>query len=324
MTEKGSNMIEIYSERQKRLRGEFPDVYQYEDIPKKLRIKIYYSWQDVWEISGTTSFTEYSGKILKMVEGVLCRKYGVFQLPYSNFLEFSNYPLWRFFHQTENTEEVLDVIELLFQYLFDPNTLKGFGNSKSVVGYDILCTRYNEAIEKAVLELNKCFRDHGVGYQYDSGQIIRVDSQYIHSEAVRPVLNLLSDSMYESANKEFLKAHEYYRKGDYKSCIQECSNAFESVLKVICDNKGWEYNDARVSTLLKIVYDNGLIPTYQRSFFDGIRGSLQSGVPAIRNNLSAHGQGIEEVVVPYYMAECMLNLTASSILFLVRANKEAV
>lgn len=32
--------VEIYSKRQKKLRGEFPDVYQYESIPEKLRVQI--------------------------------------------------------------------------------------------------------------------------------------------------------------------------------------------------------------------------------------------------------------------------------------------
>ncbi len=33
-------ITDIYSKRQKRLRGEFPDVYQYEDIPNELRNQI--------------------------------------------------------------------------------------------------------------------------------------------------------------------------------------------------------------------------------------------------------------------------------------------
>ena len=327
-------MPEIYSERQKRLRGEYPDVYQYETIPKELRVKVRYIWGDLWDDFGDNEIVEriivwsysdgdvdveeifmYSVEILSLIERTLLRKYGMESL--SDNYSGSN-AVWDFFYKTEDTERVIDIIELLFQYLDENTTI--------LSDYDELCELrviYDEYKEKAILKLNKDFRDHGVGYQYESGQIIRVDSQYIHSEAVRPVLNLLSDPMFESANEEFLKAHGYYREGDHKSCIQECSNAFESVLKIICDSKGWEYNkNATANPLLEIVYNNGLIPTYQRSFFDGIRGSLQSGVPTIRNKLSAHGQGSEEVDVPDYMAECMLNLTASSILLLVRANKE--
>ena len=33
---------ELFSKRQKQLRGEVPEVYQYEDIPQKLRVQISY------------------------------------------------------------------------------------------------------------------------------------------------------------------------------------------------------------------------------------------------------------------------------------------
>jgi len=39
---------EIYSKRQKRLRGEVPDVYEYEPIPDPLRNQVIYIWNDIW------------------------------------------------------------------------------------------------------------------------------------------------------------------------------------------------------------------------------------------------------------------------------------
>ena len=42
-------------------------------------------------------------------------------------------------------------------------------------------------------------------------KIIRVDSEFIHSEAMVPAMKMLSGPMYEGANAEFLKAHEHYR-----------------------------------------------------------------------------------------------------------------
>ena len=70
-----------------------------------------------------------------------------------------------------------------------------------------------------------------MGYRYESGQIIRVDSEFTHSEVVKPALLMLSDPMYEGANAEFLSAHEHYREGRYKECLNECLNAFESCIK---------------------------------------------------------------------------------------------
>ena len=161
-----------------------------------------------------------------------------------------------------------------------------------------------------------------IQFEPGAGEIIRIDSQYIHSEVVRPALNLLADPIYESANGEFLNAHKAYRKGDYKSCISECSNAFESVLKIICDKNGWECGDRKPTSkpLLDAVYREGLLPKHTKSFFNGVRAGLEHGIPATRNEMAAHGSGKKEMVVPIYMAEYMINITASAILLLTKAN----
>ena len=177
--------------------------------------------------------------------------------------------------------------------------------------------------DKAINELNNRFREHGVGYQYKSGQIIRVDSQLIHSEAVRPTLKFLSDPMYKGANEEFLKAHGHYRNKNYKDCVNNCLNAFESCLKIICRKNSWNYNEKdSASRLIAIVFDNGLIPPFMQSHFSALRSTLESGVPTVRNNWTGHGKGPEEITVPEYMAAYILHLTASNILFLAKADEE--
>ena len=40
-------IYELFSKRQKRMRGEVPDVYQYETIPPELRVQIVHIWNDV-------------------------------------------------------------------------------------------------------------------------------------------------------------------------------------------------------------------------------------------------------------------------------------
>ena len=46
-------------------------------------------------------------------------------------------------------------------------------------------------VDDAVVELNTRFREHGIGYQFESNKIVRVDSQFLHQEAVKPALQLL-------------------------------------------------------------------------------------------------------------------------------------
>ena len=177
--------------------------------------------------------------------------------------------------------------------------------------------------DAAIAALNNRFQEHGVGYQYESGQINRIDSKVIHSEVVKPALGMLSDPMYEGANNEFLKAHEHYRAQRYEECMNECLKAFESCIKAICDKRGWSYGDKDgLKDLIDIVYGEGLIPSSMQSYFSGLRSTLESGASTLRNRHSGHGQGSKIITVPEHVAAYVLHLTASNILFLAKANEE--
>ncbi len=209
-------------------------------------------------------------------------------------------------------EKAIDVIELLFQYI------DGYVRDNNHKFRD-----QKISPDAAITELNYRFREHGVGYQYESGQIIRVDSQIIHSEVVQPALNMLSDPMYEGANAEFLSAQEHYRNRRYKECLNDCLKSFESCLKTICDNRKWAYNKRDTANrLIEIVFAQGLIPNFMQSHFSALRSTLEAGVPTVRNQLSAHGQGSKEVPIPEYIAGYALHLIASNILVLASADKK--
>ena len=152
---------------------------------------------------------------------------------------------------------------------------------------------------------------------------MRVDSQLIHEEIVRPALSFLSDPMYEGANAEFLSAHEHHRAKKYKECLNDCLKSFESAMKAICTQRGWEINGGDTANrLIKIVFEHELIPSFMQSHFTALKSTLEAGVPTVRNRLSGHGQGVEEVTVPESVAAYALHLTASNVLFLTRANAE--
>ena len=307
-------ICELFSKRQKRLRGEVPDVYRYETIPPELRVQVVHIWRDVWGKETTSTsyghrphFNAY--RVYKEIHDVLCREYGVFTLGEEGDLGVR---VGNFLLSTEDTEKVIDVIELSFQcidrvarneaHLFSPRHISP---------------------DDAIGELNDRFREHGVGYQYESGQIVKIDSQIIHSEVVKPALSFLSNPMYKNANEEFLKAHKLYRERNYKDCVSTCLNAFESCLKVICSKRGWKYGEKDgAQRLIKIVFDKGLIPPLMQSHFSALRSTLESGVPTVRNNWAGHGQGPDEVTVPEHIAAYILHLTASNILLLAKADEE--
>ena len=315
-------VADIYSKRQKRFRGEVPDVYQYETIPQELRVQIIHILKDVFRIvSYGDTVGEFHTTLDKAYEWIyeriyetLCDEYGVFTL--SDSATYSAGAVHEFLLHTLETDKVLDVIEIAFCYIE-----KYMDRLVHQNGYNAYTER-KISPDGAIDKLNHRFREHGVGYQYESGQIIRVDSQLIHAEAVRPALHILSNPMYKAANAEFLSAHEHYRKGRYKECLNDCLKAFESCIKTICKKRGWAYTEKdNAGRLIEIVFKEELIPSFMQSHFSALKKTLKSGLPPIRNILSAHGQA-EETPVSDYIAAYALHLTASNILLLAKADEE--
>ncbi len=215
-------VFDLFSKRQKRSRGEVPDVYQYETIPHELRVQVVHILRDAFGDSHA------SYKTYESIHETLCREYGVFTLGKAHNSHFES--VTNFLLQTGETEKAIDLIELSFRYI--DRVVR-----KDAHGFE----QRNISSDDAIDELNHRFREHGVGYQYESGKIIRVDSQLIHSEVVRPALSMLSAPMYKGANAEYLSAHEHYRTRKYKECLNECLKAFESCIKAICEKRKWNY-----------------------------------------------------------------------------------
>ena len=86
----------------------------------------------------------------------------------------------------------------------------------------------------AIEELNHRFRQAAVGYQYESGQIIWIDSGHLQTEITHVAFTLLRDGRFAGPNEEFHTAHKHLRKGETKQAITMANNAFESKLKTIC------------------------------------------------------------------------------------------
>jgi hypothetical protein len=311
---------DIFSKRQKKLRGETPDVYIYDEIPQPLRVQIVHIWGDAFGYIYRPDRYEglLAGYAYQSIYKILCREYGIFHLNNEHELRIgtlSGYfsALRDFFVSVQETEKALDVIELSFQFI-DRDTRD--------VNYH-LSSRPSISADDAIKDLNVRFLEHGVGYKYEAGMLIRIDSELIHAEVVKPTLSLLRAKEYNGANEEFLKAHEHYRHQRYQECMNECLKAFESVMKAICHKHKWQYKQKDTAKILiDTCFKNGLIPHFLESHFTDLRSSLESGVPTVRNKMSGHGQGVQPNAVPAYMAGYLLHLTATSILLMVEAEKQ--
>ncbi|MER8672197.1 hypothetical protein NKH45_34935 [Mesorhizobium sp. M1156] len=304
---------DIFSKRQKRQRGEMPDVYQYETIPEPLRVQIVQILKDA---IGEYDYS-YNKDIVacyRTVVDTLCREYGVFRLPPANDYGDRKYPseLFLFLLHTTETDQALDVVEV------------GFRLVDSIVRSQGYLGRRDPAYvaDQAIVELNARLKEHGVGYQFVDGEIIRVDSELVHAEAVKPALRLLNTKSYQGAHEEFLKAYEHYRQGSTKEALNECLKAFESTMKAICDKRSWPYssNDT-ASKLIGVLYDNGLVPSFWQGQLGSLRSLLESSIPTGRNKMAGHGQGSTPTNVPDHIAAYMLHMTASTLVFLTKAEE---
>ncbi len=311
-------IFDLFSKRQKALRGEVPDVYIYDDLSDALRVQIVHIWTDALgndrDYYDTYGHAKSVWFAYKFIVDTLCREYGLFKLPtaekynermYLN--ELANYLL-----QVDEVEKQLDIVELSFRYI-----------DKLTRNYRYLGrNNASEVADDAINELNSRFKEHGVGFQYLEGEIVRVDSEFIHVEAVKPALRLLNEKNYKGAQQEFLSAYEHYRHSKHKESLNDCLKAFESTMKAICDKRKWQYQQsATAKALIQVCFDKGLVPQFWQQQLSSLRSILESSIPTGRNKLSGHGQGSTPTVVPDYLVAYMLHMTASTLVFLTTAEK---
>ena len=305
-------VINLFSKRQKKLRGQVPDVYLYDNINKTLRVQIVNIIQDAIGIEA--EYNNYTNDTYRFLHETLSREYGVFGLiPHERS---NSKAVFNYFLNCDDYEKCIDVVELSFKII------DGYVKEHPHYFHGSIGVKLNP--EDAIEELNARFKEHGVGYQFESSEIIRIDSNIIHSDVVKPVLHLLgSSSEYSGPNDEFLKAHEHYRHGRNKECLVECLKALESLLKVICSKNSWKYDKTDTAKkLIGICFDNELIPSYLQSQFTSLRSLLESGVPTVRNKEGSHGQGEQVITVPDYLSSYALHLTATNMLFLANCQMQ--
>lgn len=308
-------VFNLFSDRNRVADGKTSNVLVYNDFPKELRAQIIHIWRDAigpfhpygpydvgWKIENNEGWA--------YIHNTFIRERGLFKLTNNPRIDWS---CELYLLESNTVEDVLDLVEVSFFYI-DSVVRKFQIHDRKSRGITVTA-------DSAIGELNERLSRAGVGYQFHNGKIIRLESELIHSEVVRPTLRFLHEPGFEGPCDEFLRAHAHYRSGEMKNAIIDANNAFESTLKVICDKRRWQYpTGARASDLLRIVRNQGLLPTYLDNSFDQLSATLKSGLPKVRNAEGAHGHGTDPRETPVYVAAYALHLAAANILFLVNAH----
>ncbi len=309
-------VFDLYSYRKRIAEGKTSDILIFDHIPDSLRIQIIRIWINAIGPAHVYTGIEFgtvneNNRAWEQIHEIVAQEHGLFSLGQgaNPFKRCEQYLL------SASVEKALDIIEASFMYI-DKVAREFHKHERTGHGITV-------AAEDAINELNERFRRAGVGYRFEESMIIRIDSELIHSEVIKPALRFLQQQGFEGPREEFLKAHEHYRDGDTKSAITNANNAFESTLKTICDKNKLQYPEgSTASKLLKIVLKNGLLPGNLGKSFEQLAATLQSGLPNVRNKQGGHGQGSIPLETPEYVAAYALHLAAAKILFLCEAHKQ--
>lgn len=295
-------MIKLYSERAKSSQAA-PDVYNYDFFPKEFRNQCHFILSDI--ANAIESLPKYRC-YWTLVYNVFIREKGFKYLTNPLHIEAEQCESYM---SSSDEFDFLDFLDLAFQitqHIYNENASE----------FSMVLSTIPNSLE----ELNYRFRQHNLGYELVNGEIIRMDNKVLHQEVVKPALQLLTDEIFSGAEQEFRKAYEYYRKNDNKNAILEAGKAFESTMKTICDELSYPYNPAKdtASKLISILDKNNFFPSYLSNHLSGIKTTLETGLPVVRNKNAGHGQGSVVQTVPIEYTEYALNLAATNIVFLVK------
>lgn len=305
--------------RRKRQRAEAgkAKVFREKPIGKKLLTQLYQAFGSL------DAYFGYDNKMVDELVVMLREETGVLSL--TNQKELANDFFHWWFSEVPNTSDDehdmrLTAIELACQIALEKATdedrkgghSRGFGK------------RIRPIISNIVDTINERMMEDGFGFQFQGDQLIEITSEFAYTEVIEPALALLANPIFAAADDEFRDAFDEFKERNYDDCIADCGNAFESVIKVIAAQKGW---DDVLSTdpafkLIDALYRHELIPSWMQEQMKGLKSTLQ-GVPTVRNKEASHGAGETPRQVSKELAAYQLHQTAAAILFLISQAKLA-
>jgi hypothetical protein len=229
-------MFETFSkrQRQKERAGE-PDVYQYDDLPRAFRNQVVWIWSRAlgpyydargYAMSQLDALhgalhgfyphhdTPLSNQLWDLIARTLAEDLGVFSIGQSRASSFDQCVS---FLQSANTDGALDTIDLSFRIVNNLRAQPQGMRSASGIMLDP---------DEAIALLNTRFREHRIGYEFVSGELVRIDEQFIHQQVV--ISSWLDRAVYSAlvlpaSVSSQLRIHDGSKQGWYKAGARTAS-----------------------------------------------------------------------------------------------------
>lgn len=295
-------MRDIYSKRNKIE----PTELNYESISKKLKVQIIRTWKKFFN----QFKSELDEKFWLRINSIICDEHGKHTLLEDDLSQYyERYRCQYYFENLNSLKEEIDVIEIVF------------GAIEKIP--KIIDDNLSVTPEEVITELNERFQENDFGYEFIKGKIVRIDNKLLHKDIIEKVIKLTEENLFENANEEFLSALSHLKNRRNKEALNDSLKAFESTMKIIINDLGWDYDeDDTARKLIQKCLDKELIPLFLQSQFSALRTTLESGIPTIRNKRSGHGQGPIKILVPNSLASYSVYMTGVCINYLIELYKE--
>jgi hypothetical protein len=102
--------------------------------------------------------------------------------------------------QHTDIDELLDVIEFTFQIIAQFGEEDEYATRRSIVERGA-----SQFPLPAIAELNIRFKEASFPFQFENGQLIRVDNQFVHAEVVQPALHSSAMLNFKAQRTNFFK-----------------------------------------------------------------------------------------------------------------------
>ena len=303
-------MCELYSERKRRELGE-AEVYLYNIFSAKFRN------QCLHIISNLVQKMDKGNYARSSIWVYICENYamekGLKYLLDGHGYNKNGSVAYEFYFDNCSDSDFLDILEFTFRYYI--------ANKELYDDLNVLDSRM--LIENAINNLNKRLKENSLGYEYVNNEIIIKTNTFTHEAIIKPALKLLLDEKFRGAEEEYLKAFEHFKVGNNADAIINGAKAFESTMKIICEELNYPYDKQKDTSkkLIDILKSQLFFPTYLNAHMSGICTTLETGAPVIRNKLAGHGQGQEIQTITDEYVEYILNLVATNIILLYKRFK---
>lgn len=137
---------------------------------------------------------------------------------------------------------------------------------------------------------------------YDNQQ-----EEFLDKNVSKKLLSIFNNPLLHNVEEEFEEAIKFNNMGQFKQSIVEICKSIESIMKLICKEKGYTYNEGdSFDKLVQIMKENNIIP---------LNGIL-SGYQTMRNKTSAHGSTDTTYNPDKYDANFEINRGASLLIYL--------